>query len=127
MTKRLAWITHTCLLFLSAWCSNHWILDIDANYCSITLITFVFSFLCIRRYPIFIRCDVLSLFFSVFLNVQGTYSTQIFSLAVLLSSMFIYNQVGSGYKILYLRMIECAVTSAYFLIDYLVTNSWVRS
>lgn len=28
---------------------------------------------------------------------QGTYSTQIFSLAVLLSSMFIYNQVGTSY------------------------------
>lgn len=32
--------------------------------------------------------------FSTHSILQGTYSTQIFSLAVLLSSMFIYNQVG---------------------------------
>lgn len=37
------------------------------------------------------------LYFLIFSStfVQGTYSTQIFSLAVLLSSMFVYNQVGA--------------------------------
>lgn len=36
-----------------------------------------------------------------YFTTQGTYSTQIFSLAVLLSSMFIYNQVGTAYQDLY--------------------------
>lgn len=36
----------------------------------------------------------LFLFLGNWVVLQGTYSTQIFSLAVLLSSMFIYNQVG---------------------------------
>ena len=34
--------------------------------------------------------------------LQGTYSTQIFSLAVLLSSMFVYNQVGLIHEVILL-------------------------
>lgn len=65
---------------------------------------------------------------------QGTYSTQIFSLAVLLSSMFVYNQVSFGFELPfccinfietdYVYVCRWEALMKQLWIDYLLSLKW---